>query len=139
MRKATHVPLWPVLFCLLGALCLSGCATTEKSAKSKAKPEIEWQVAPEAKVTQFEQKVGTHEKNPALIFTVAIQNVTSKPMRYRLNIFLLDMDKGSGSLVPVKGKPPVVQPGKTETVKIPFIKTDKESKKMLVVVKEVSY
>jgi hypothetical protein len=48
------------------------------------------------------------------------------------------MDKAAGHLVPRKGKPPVLQPGKGATVKIPFIGTDKESKQILVVVKTIS-
>ena len=48
------------------------------------------------------------------------------------------MDKAFGSLVPTKGTPPVVEPGKTQTVKLPFLGTEKESKKILVVVKTIS-
>jgi hypothetical protein len=44
------------------------------------------------------------------------------------------MDKAAGHYVPRTGKPPAVAPGKTETVKIPFMKTDKMSKNILVVV-----
>jgi hypothetical protein len=48
------------------------------------------------------------------------------------------MDKAAGHLVPRKGKPPVLEPGKSASVKIPFIGTDQESKKILVVVKTIS-
>jgi hypothetical protein len=48
------------------------------------------------------------------------------------------MDKANGHLVPRTGKPPVLEPGKGETVKIPFIGTDKPSKKILVVVNTIS-
>ena len=65
-------------------------------------------------------------------------NPTDKPLRYRINIFLEDMDKAAGHLVPRKGKPPVLEPGKSASVKIPFIGTDKESKKILVIVKTIS-
>ena len=115
-----------------------GCATLEP-AKSPSEPRIVMEVIPEAKITQFESALGTHQKDPALIFTVGVQNVSDKPMRYRLNIFLRDMDKGAGSLIPARGKPPVLEPGKTETVKIPFMKTDKESKDILVLVNPASY
>lgn len=134
MKKTVPCVLVGLVLALGSAL---GCATGQ-SAKSPSEPRIAMEVAPEAKITEFESVLGTHEKDPALIFTVGIQNVTERPMRYRLNIFLLDMDKGSGSLVPVTGKPPVIEPGKTETVKVPFIKTDKESKDILVVVKTLS-
>jgi hypothetical protein len=48
------------------------------------------------------------------------------------------MDKAAGHLVPRKGNPPVLEPGKGETVKIPFIGTGQESKKILVIVKTIS-
>jgi hypothetical protein len=48
------------------------------------------------------------------------------------------LDKAAGHYVPRKGKPPVVNPGKTETVKIPFIGTDKMAKKVLVKVTTMS-
>lgn len=128
--------------CVLVALFIAmglalGCATGQ-SARSPSEPRIAMDVAPEAEITAFDSVLGTHQKDPALIFTVGIQNVSNQPMRYRLNIFFLDMDKGAGALVPRTGKPPVVEPGRTETVKVPFIKTDKESKDILVVVKTVN-
>jgi len=115
-----------------------GCASLEP-AGNPSEPRIVMDVIPEAKITQFESTLETQQKDPALVCTVGIQNVSSQPMRYRLNIFLLDMDKGAGSLIPTAGKPPVVVPGDTQTVKIPFLKTDKESKDVLVVVKPASY
>jgi len=54
-----------------------------------------------------------------------------------LIIFLDDMDKANGHLVPRTGKPPVIEPGKGQTVKIPFMGTDKFSKKILVVVRTI--
>ena len=135
MKKTVPCVLAGLVFAIGLAL---GCAT-EQSAKTPSEPRIEMQVIPEAKITQFESALGTHAKDPALIFTVGIQNVTNQPMRYRLNIFLQDMDKGFGSLVPATGKPPVVEAGETATVKVPFVKTDRESKDILVVVKPASY
>ncbi len=92
----------------------------------------------EAKLTQFDCALGESGGQPALIFTVGLENASDKPQRYRINIFLEDMDKAFGHLVPRKGSPPVLEPGKSESVKIPFIGTDKESKKILVIVKTVS-
>jgi len=140
MSQEKKVTLMAVLLlCLAWPLWLAGCAGMWKSTQTPEKPAIEWQVTPEAKVTQFDYEVGKFEKDPALIFTVGIQNVSDKATRFRLNIFLLDMDKAAGYLVPVTGKPPVLGPGKTETVKVPFIKTAEESKKILVVIKTASY
>jgi len=120
------------------AFGLIGCAGKGAPEKSNCDAKITWQVAKEAQLTQFDCDVGIHGGQPSLIFTVGVQNTTDKALRYRVNIFLEDMDKASGHLVPRKGKPPVVAPGKSETVQIPFIGTDKESKKILVMVKTIS-
>lgn len=131
------------LVLLILTLCLASCATKGKPPANVAKvgcsADIEWQIAPEAKITQFDCALGKHKKEPSLIFTVGVQNVSDKPQRFRLNIFLLDQDKAAGHLVPRKGKPPVLAAGKANTVKVPFIKTTDLSKEILVVVKKVGY
>jgi hypothetical protein len=127
-----------LVLCLVGVFWLVGCAGRGAPEKTNCDAKITWQVAKEVKLTQFDCAVGIHGGQPSLIFTVGLENPTDKPLRYRVNIFLEDMDKAAGYLVPRKGKPPVVQPGKGATVKIPFIGTDKESKKILVIVKTVS-
>ena len=140
MRRMKDLPtLAVVLLCLAFSLYVTGCATPGKPEKVGCEADIEWQVTSEAQITQFDCSLGTYKDNPALLFEVGIQNVADKPLRYRLNIFLLDMDKAAGHLVPRTGKPPVLEPGKTNTVKIPFIKTSDMSKKILVVVKTVGY
>lgn len=123
---------------VLAAGLMAGCATTGQPEKLGCDGKIQWDVAPQGEITSFECAPGTHGGESALIFNVAVKNVTDQPQRYRLNIFLLDMDKAAGHLIPRKGKPPIVEPGKEATVKIPFIKTDMMSKDMLVVLKTLS-
>ena len=130
LKKA--VPIL-ILFLALG-VWLAGCAGKGAPEKTNCDASIKWDVTDEVKLTQFDCALGKHGGQPSLIFTVGLQNPTKKPLRYRLNIWLEDMSKAAGHYVPRKGKPPVVAPGKTETVKIPFIKTDKMSKDILVVV-----
>jgi hypothetical protein len=84
---------------------------------------IEWDVAKSAEISEFGCEMGKKGMDPALIFTVGVKNVAAQPQRFRVNIFLLDVDKAAGHLVPRKGKPPQVAAGETKTVKIPFIKT----------------
>jgi len=141
MKQLKNASMMAVLvLCLVGAFSLEGWAGGGAPEKTNCGAEITWEVVKEAKLTQFDCVVGEHGGQPALIFTVGLENPTNKPLRYRINIFLEDMDKGAGHLVPRKrkGKPPVIDPGKSETVKIPFIGTDKESQKILVVVKTIS-
>ena len=140
MRRMKDLPTAAlILLCLAFSLYLTGCATPGKPEKVGCGADIEWQVTPEAQITQFDCSLGAYKGDPALLFEVGIQNVADKPLRYRLNIFLMDMDKAAGHLVPRTGKPPVLEPGKTDTVKIPFMKTSDMSKKLLVVVKTVGY
>jgi hypothetical protein len=127
-----------LILLLMGTFWQVGWAGEGAPEKTNCDAEIAWEVVQEAKLTQFDCAMGEHGGQPALIFSVGIMNPTDKPLRYRINIFLEDMDKAAGHLVPRKGKPPVVEPGKTDTVKIPFIGTGNESKKILVVVKTIS-
>ena len=126
-----------VALVLLAGL-MTGCATTGKPENLGCGGKIQWDVAPEGRITNFECVLGTHGGEPALIFNAVVKNVTDQPQRFRINVFLLDMDKAAGHLIPRKGKPPVVEPGQEETVKIPFIKTEMMSKDMLVVLKTLS-
>ncbi|MFH1487534.1 MAG: hypothetical protein ABII06_01400 [Pseudomonadota bacterium] len=135
-KKATLAAA--LALCVAWAFLLTGCATTGKHVEGTCKANIEWDIAPEAEVTQFDCKMTEIKKKPALIFTAAVKNVTEKPMRYRVNVFLLDMDKAMGHLVPALGKPPVVPPGKTVSVNIPFLQTDRASQKIMVRVKTLS-
>lgn len=131
----------PILvLCLALGVWLAGCASS-----GKGKPEtvncdarIDWDVVEEAKLTNFDCALDKHGGQDALIFTVGLMNPTEQPYRYRINIFLEDMDKAAGHYVPRKGKPPIVEPGKSETVKIPFIGTTALSKKIMVKVTTMS-
>jgi hypothetical protein len=123
-----------LILCLTLAVWLAGCASKGAPEKTNCDASIKWDVTDEVKLTQFDCAVGKHDGQPSLIFTVGLENPTDKPLRYRLNIWLDDMDKAAGHYVPRTGKPPVIEPGKSATVKVPFIKTDKLSKDIMVVV-----
>lgn len=125
--------------CMVLTLGIWGCAGKAGAPEAVNCPaSISWEVAPEAKLTQFECAMGTHGGQESLIFSVGLVNVSDQPMRYRVNIFLDDLDKAAGHLVPRKGNPPVVKPGETASVKIPFIGTNTQSKKIMVLVKPIS-
>ena len=113
---------------------LMGAPGNVKDVTCGAK-KITWEVAKQAEISNFSCKLDKFGMDPALIFTLDLKNVTDEELRYRVNIFLEDMDKAAGHLVPRKGKPPVVKPGQIAKVKIPFIKTETLSEKVLVVVK----
>ena len=127
-----------LVLCLAVVFGMIGCAGKGAPEKTNCDAKITWQVTKEAKLTQFDCAVGMNAGQPSLIFTVGLENASDMPHRYRVNIFLEDMDKASGHLVPRTGKPPVLEPGKGETVTIPFIGTGQESKKILVIAKTIS-
>ncbi|MBN2332457.1 MAG: hypothetical protein JXO49_12785 [Deltaproteobacteria bacterium] len=123
---------------VMACLFMLSCATTRKPANVDSQAAIEWQLTDQAEITSFTSEMGTFKNDPALTYTVSVKNTTTTPQRYRLNIFLLDQDKAAGHLIPRTGKPPVVNPGETVTVKVPFIKTTTDSKKLLVVLKTMA-
>ena len=127
----------PIAMMLVSCLFILSCATTQKPANITCPADIEWQLTPQAEITSFACEVGTFKKKTALIYTVAVKNTSQLAARYRLNIFLLDQDKAAGHLIPRKGKPPVVKPGETITVKVPFFNATTASKKLLVILKTI--
>ena len=125
--------------CLVLTFGFYGCASKAGAPEVVNCPaSISWEVVPEAKLTQFDCAMGTHGGQTSLIFDVGLMNVADKPLRYRVNVFLEDMDKAVGALVPRKGKPPVVEPGKEVKIKMPFIGTEAQSKKISVMVKTIT-
>jgi len=136
-----------VFLALVGImLSLAACASSSSSTPPPSNVKgiqcdasnIVWEVAPEAEIVNFTCALGEHGGEPSLLFTVGVKNVSDKALRFRVNIFLLDMDKAAGHLVPRKGKPPVLAAGDEKTVKIPFIKTTTVSKKLHVIVVPMS-
>ncbi len=137
MKKFSKViPI--LILCLTVGVWLAGCAGKGAPEKTNCDTRIKWDVVDQVKLTQFDCAVGKHGGQPALIFTVGLENPTDQPYRYRVNIFLEDMNKAAGHYVPRKGKPPVLEPGKSETVKIPFIGTETMPKKVTVAVTTMS-
>ena len=105
MKKA--IPI--LVLCLALGVWLVGCASS-----GKGKPEtvncdakIHWSVTEQVQLTNFGCVLDKHGGQDSLIFTVGLMNPTEKPLRYRVNIFLEDMDKAAGHYVPRKGKNPV--------------------------------
>ncbi len=125
-----------IMIILVGAPLWS-FASSNKPTEVKCAGAVEWQICNGAEITSFACELGSFKKKPALVYTVAVKNTSDEAHRYRLNIFLLDQDKAAGHLVPRKGKPPLVKPGETVTVKIPFFKAEKTSDNMLVILKTI--
>lgn len=118
---------------VLGVLLVAGCATTRPPENLACDTDIRWDVTSEAQIKQFACAL----EGDTLSFAAEVQNVSDTPQRFRLNIFLLDQDKAAGHLIPRKGNPPVVAPGESETVKVPFFKAAAMPKQVEVIVSTI--
>ncbi|MCK5680444.1 hypothetical protein KAI46_06490 [bacterium] len=137
MKTSVLKLFFNVVMITLVSTLLWSCASSNKPVEVKCPGAVEWQICDDAEITSFACELSSFKKKPALVYTVSVKNTGAKAHRYRLNIFLLDQDKAAGYLVPRKGKPPVVKPGETVTVKVPFFKATKTSAKMLVILKTI--
>jgi hypothetical protein len=132
-----------ILILLLGAFALlmvAGCAETRYVPKGEVAcpADIAWNVIPQADVASFSCAMGEFEKEPAVIVKIGVKNVSDKAQRFRVHIFLLDEGKAVGGLIPVKGKPPVLQPGQDAAVTYPVPKTNQLPKRLEVVINTIS-
>lgn len=100
---------------------------------SAAEPTVVYDVCPEARVTKFEHPVVKKckiAKQPCVTFEMTLKNVSDKPLRFDARIVMPVEGKGVGGFIPRKGKkdkatgkrkPPVIDPGKSVTVKYPAL------------------
>jgi hypothetical protein len=103
----------------VGFVLISGCAT--KPAKKSNGPIETLQVCPTAKITtlEYSKEKSKFSGGPKLHVKVGITNISDKPLRYRVSIFLPD-GASSGGFYPRKGKPPVVKPGEEKVRTFPM-------------------
>lgn len=79
---------------------------------------ISKEISPEAQLDGFSCFFKRFEGAQALHFKVAVKNVSDKPQRFRVRIFL-DNGKAVGGLIPRKIKKGLVKPGQTATFVYP--------------------
>jgi hypothetical protein len=130
----------------IGLLMTWGTAMAAQNVEKdnvKCPAKITWNVVPEAKVMSFACMKTTYKKKPAIAFEMELKNVSDKPMRFKVHIFLVEENKAVGGKVPRKGKKdkatgkkgkPLLQPGQTVKVKYPVAKTTTLPAKLEVVV-----
>lgn len=112
------------------ALALAGCAGMDSTpAAPAAKPapaakaapptfdcapagKLVRSMSPEAKLEAFTCYYDDYKKKKSLHFKVAIKNVSDKPQRFKVNIFL-DNGKAVGGLLPPNTKKGLLEPGKS--------------------------
>ena len=118
----------PMVLAVLIGLVM-GFSTTAVAAE----PTVVYDVCPEAKITKFEYPIDKKckiAKQPCVTFVMTLMNVSDKPLRFDARIVMPKEGKGVGGFIPRKGKkdkatgkskPPVVDPGKSVTVKYPAL------------------
>ncbi len=137
MMERREVLVFFVIF--LGLLLSCTPATYKPAGTVECPAEIKWQVAEEAQVTHFACAVKNYKgwKRPAVHFIIQVKNKSDKPQRFRVNFILPEQGIAAGGLLPRKGKPPVLKPGK-EAKGIYPLRYSQIPKKVIVIIKTVS-
>ncbi len=127
---------------LLPALVLFGCAPGKKAYAPSGQVEcgsaVSWEVTKDAEITEFKCFVDEYRnKFESVQYTIGIRNVSDRPRRYRVNIFISE-GRAVGGLLPETGKSPVVEPGETVRATYPMKDFKTIPEKIEVVVRTIS-
>ena len=117
MERGNGVLQWVFVIAAAVVLGLGGGEwTTAKAADAvfECAPDgkIEREVSANAQLEEFSCFFKQWEGKNTLHFKVGVKNISDKPQRYRVNIFL-DNGKAVGGLIPEKTKNGLVKPGET--------------------------
>ena len=136
MKQFKWVSIWPILIAAMAVMVLAGCAGgfTPKDAPSEflcaVDNNVDKDVAPEAELADFTCSFKKWEGAATLHFKVAVKNLSNKPQRFKVNIFL-DNGKAVGGLIPRKTKKGLVQPGKTASFTYPVKGVTRQPKEVM--------
>lgn len=137
MKQFKGVSIWPILIAVTAILVLAGCAGkgyTPKDAPSEflcaVDNNVNADIAPEAELEGFNCSFKKWEGAETLHFKVAVKNLSDKPQRFKVNIFL-DNGKAVGGLIPRKTKKGLVQPGKTASFTYPVKGVTRQPKEVM--------
>jgi len=117
----------------------SSHADAQAPKKLTCKAAIEWQITEEAVIRSFDCSRGKHKGRAAMIIKAGLKNASDIPQRFRIRVFLLDKKTGAGHLVPRRGEPPVLAPGESLKIRIPFLGIKGNARKMQVIVTTASW
>ena len=129
MKQRKRVLSW---FIVIGAaVCLSlgaGVGKTANAAEGEfacaQEGKISKEISPEAELEGFSCFFKRWDGAKALHFKVAVKNVSNKPQRFKVRIFL-DNGKAVGGLLPRKTKKGLMKPGQTAAFTYPVKVTGK--------------
>ena len=118
MKRFNRVlPLAMFIWIIMG-IFISGYALAGGVPPCIAERNIDKLIASEAALTDFSCTFKKFEGAEVLHFNVALKNVSNKPQRFRVHIFL-DNGKAVGGLIPRKTKGGLVEPGQTASFEYP--------------------
>jgi hypothetical protein len=119
--KVNNLFSWIILLMTVcvGFVLISGCATQPE--KKGNGPVETLQVCPTATIStlEYSKEKSKVSGGPKLHVKVGVTNISDKPLRYRVSIFLPD-GASSGGFYPRKGNPAVLKPGEEKVRKFPM-------------------
>jgi len=123
MKQCKGVFLWVMVVGAAVWLGLwAGVGATAQAAEEEfacaQEDKIDKAIAPEAQLEGLTCFFKKYEGAQVLHFKLAVKNVTDKPQRYRVHIFL-DNGKAVGGLIPATTKKGLIEPGKSATFVYP--------------------
>jgi hypothetical protein len=111
-----------IFVALLACLVLPGCAGKRikpgEVAPCVPEAKLEKEISPEARLEDLSCTLKKWEGSDTLHFSVTVKNISSRPRRYRVHIFL-DNGKAVGGLIPRKTKKGLVEPGQSASFEYP--------------------
>jgi hypothetical protein len=133
-----------VIFMIGIGLMLTGCAgksyspgTAPESFPCVPESKLEKDIAPEAALESLVCTFKKYEGKETLHFNVAVKNVSDKPQRFRVNLFI-DNGKAVGGLIPRTTKEGLVDPGTSKAFDYPVVDMPMSPKALTLIIKTVS-
>jgi hypothetical protein len=98
---------------------------------------LEKDIVPEAALESLSCYFKKYEGKDTLHLKVAVKNVSDKPQRFRVNLFM-DNGKAVGGLIPSTTKEGLVEPGQSKSFDYPVIDMPQSPKAMKLIIKTAS-
>jgi hypothetical protein len=135
-----------LLAALMASACLlfTGCVgkgytpgTAPDSFPCVPESKLEKDIVPEAALESLSCYFKKYEGKDTLHLKVAVKNVSDKPQRFRVNLFM-DNGKAVGGLIPSTTKEGLVEPGQSKSFDYPVIDMPQSPKAMKLIIKTAS-
>ena len=141
MGQGNGVLRWVIVVAAAVVLGLSGGGSVKANAAEKVfdcapQGNIQKEISTNAQLEEFSCFFKKWEGKNTLHFKVALKNISDKPQRYRVNIFL-DNGKAVGGLIPRKTKKGLLKPGTTASFVYPVGHTTSKPASITLLIKSM--